>query len=624
MTSLISSPARRRPASQSDYDKFPVLAVPNTADACTVGWEAIAERLRRQIASRDSRRTVLVVECYPGVDEEDVLCQLQRRLAAVLTLKTAEALLPPSRIDELAAPFLGGDDPVFGFLSGLVLSQFFDLEKVTHLRSRVAGLKDGLVLVVGVGARLIAEGDILVYADLARWEAQNRFRRHETGNLGVENRQLPAHLLYKRAFFVDWRVADRWKRPLIAQWDFVLDTNNPVEPKLAEGEAVRQGLRLAVTRPFRVVPFFDPAPWGGQWMKEVCDLDRSAPNYGWCFDCVPEENSLLLGFGGVRFEIPSVNVVFAHPRALLGEEVHARFGDEFPIRFDLLDTMGGGNLSLQVHPLTEYIQHHFGMHYTQDESYYMLDAKPGAKVYLGLRDRVDAAAMASDLKRAQTGGPAFPASQYANQWPAKKHDHFLIPAGTIHCSGANSMVLEVSATPYIFTFKLWDWGRLGLDGKPRPIHLAHGLANLQWDRTTRWVKQNLINCVTQVGVGDGWREEHTGLHEREFIATRRHWFTKPVPHHTQSGVNVLNLVEGDEALITSPEAAFAPFVLHYAETVIIPAGVGPYHIQPAVASRGRTCATIKALVRRQARPHPGPARAHALETGRQPAGVSQP
>jgi mannose-6-phosphate isomerase class I len=342
-------------------------------------------------------------------------------------------------------------------------------------------------------------------------------------------------------------------------------------------------------------------------MKEVCDLDRSAPNFGWCFDCVPEENSLLLGFGEVHFEIPSLDLVFDQPRALLGEEVHARFGDEFPIRFDLLDTTGGGNLSLQVHPLTEYIQHHFGMHYTQDESYYMLDTGPGATVYLGLRDRVNAAAMAADLERAQTGGPAFAASQYANQWPAKKHDHFLIPAGTIHCSGANSVVLEVSATPYIFTFKLWDWGRLGLDGKPRPIHLAHGLANLQWDRTTRWVKQNLINCVTQVGAGDGWREEHTGLHEREFIATRRHWFTKPVPHHTQGGVNVLNLVEGDEALITSPEDVFAPFVLHYAETVIVPAGVGPYVVQPTGASRGRGCATIKAFVRRQARPGAGPA-----------------
>ena len=290
------------------------------------------------------------------------------------------------KIDALVAPFLGGDDPVFGFLSDLRCPNFLIPRRLEHLRGQIAGVKEGLVLVVGCGARLIAQGDILVYADLSRWDAQNRFRRNEASNLGVENRTLVASLQYKRAFFVDWRVADRWKRPLISKWDFVLDTHNPNEPKLAEGEAVRNALRHTVTRPFRVVPLFDPAPWGGQWMKEFCDLPRETLNYGWCFDCVPEENSLLLDFGNTRIEIPSIDLVFDQPKALLGEPVYAQFGDEFPIRFDFLDTMGGGNLSFQVHPLTEYIRRHFGMSYTQDESYYMLDAGPDASVYLGLRD----------------------------------------------------------------------------------------------------------------------------------------------------------------------------------------------------------------------------------------------
>src|SRR5207237_800702 len=162
--------------------------------------------------------------------------------------------------------------------------------------------------------------------------------------------------------------------------------------------------------------------------------------------------------------IPAIDLVFAHPRELLGNAVHARFGAEFPIRFDFLDTMGGGNLSFQVHPLTEFIQDAFGMHYTQDESYYLLDAGPEGTVYLGLKET------------------------------------------------------------------------------PRPIHIDHGVANIQWDRRTEWVKNNLIDRVTPVGSGDGWREERTGLHEREFIETRRHWFTSKVPHDTKGGVNVLNLV----------------------------------------------------------------------------------
>jgi mannose-6-phosphate isomerase class I len=486
---------------------------------------------------------------------------------------------------------------VFGFLCDLTLPQYFDEVKLERTRSEIAGIAEGVVLVVGCGASLMAESDILVYADLARWEAQLRFRRNETGNLGVDNRTLAANLKYKRAFFVDWRVCDRWKRPLIAKWDFVLDTNNPGEPKLADGVAVRRGLRHAITRPIRLVPFFDPAPWGGQWMKEVCNLDRATENFGWCFDCVPEENSLLLGFGDKLLELPSLDLVFDQPRALLGDMVYGRFGDEFPIRFDFLDTMGGGNLSLQVHPLTEYIRKHFGMRYTQDESYYLLDARPGAQVYLGFKDGLDAAAMVRDLQLAQSGQGSFPTEKYVNQFAAKKHDHFLIPAGVVHCSGAQSMVLEISATPYIFTCKLWDWNRFGLDGKPRPIHLKHGLANIRWECTTEWTRSNLVNRVEPLGHGEGWREERTGLHESEFIETRRHWFTTAVPHDTRGGVNVLNLVEGEEALVESPTDSFEPFVIHYAETFIIPAAVGRYTIRPHGPASGRECATMKAFVR---------------------------
>lgn len=582
---------------KSNYDKFPCVAVPGGESAATQGWDLIAERLRRTIAERGLRKTVLAVECYTGVDDAEILAQVKSRLSPGWCLSSRDAMLPPEKIDALVAPFLGGDDPVFGFLCGLTLEKFFDPDRMTKLRGRIANVEQGLVLVVGCGAQLIAESDILVYADLSRWEAQNRFRRHESSNLGAANRTVSPALQYKRAFFIDWRVCDRWKRSLIAKWDFVLDVNNAQEPKLAEGEAVRRGLREAVSRPFRVVPFFDPAPWGGQWMKRVCDLDATVKNYGWCFDCVPEENSLLLGFGNIRFEIPSLDVVFAQPRALLGEKVYARFGDEFPIRFDFLDTMGGGSLSFQVHPLTEYIQHNFGMHYTQDESYYMLDAGPDASVYLGLKDGIDPAAMARDLEAAHAGGPHFPADNYANKWPAKKHDHFLIPAGTVHCSGANSMVLEISATPYIFTFKMWDWARLGLDGKPRPIHLRHGVASIQWDRTAQWTRRNLINRIEALGEGDGWREERTGLHELEFIETRRHWFSKTVRHDTLGGVNVLNLVEGEEAIVESPDGAFEPFVVHYAESFIVPAAAGSYTVRPHGISVGRECATVKAFVR---------------------------
>ena len=84
---------------------------------------------------------------------------------------------------------------------------------------------------VGPGATLVAKPDVVVYADLARWEIQRRQRRHEVASLGVHDRQDRPGKLYKRGFFVDWRVADRLKRTLLDRIDWLLDTNDPAAPR---------------------------------------------------------------------------------------------------------------------------------------------------------------------------------------------------------------------------------------------------------------------------------------------------------------------------------------------------------------------------------------------------------
>jgi mannose-6-phosphate isomerase class I len=571
------------------YDKAPYIPA-GPSEVCLSGWAAIASRLREYTG-----RTV-AIECYPGVFVSEIQQAIREHMPGWRILLAEEALLPESTVEQRFAEQLT-DDPVFGRIANTALADFFDPAAIRRLQDEA--VLPGNVIVLGTGATLICpEPSLLVYADMARWELQRRQREDLIPNLGLRNFGERASLKYKRAFFLDWRAADRTKSALLPQLDFLLDTNVPRQPKMISGDVFHNGLRLAVTRPFRVVPFFDPGPWGGHWMERVCNLpDDGAPNHAWCFDCVPEENSLLLGFGDARVEVPALDLVLQHPRELLGDAVFERFGAEFPIRFDFLDTVGGGNLSLQVHPLTEYIREHFGMAYTQDESYYMLDAEPYATVYLGLKTGIEPSQMIGDLDRAQAGGFDFPAERYVNQFPARKHDHFLIPAGTVHCSGAGSMVLEISATPYIFTFKLWDWGRLGLDGRPRPIHLQHGARNIQWDRTTDWVRANLIDQLVPVASGEGWREECTGLHESQFIETRRHWFTGTVPHDTRGTVHVLNLVEGEEAIVESPTSAFEPFVVHYVETFIVPAAIGPYTIRPHGPSVGKKCGTMLAYVR---------------------------
>ncbi|HEV2488115.1 MAG TPA: class I mannose-6-phosphate isomerase [Terracidiphilus sp.] len=583
-----------RTARASNYDKVPTIQVSDDDSACSIGWAAIAQELRKRITG--SERKVIVVECYPGVDVEEVRAGLAGLFADDVTAISAErALKFPGELAVLLAPWLG-DDPVFGRMKEWRLASFFDSDRTAQIRCEMAKA-GGAVLLYGTGASYLArQWDLLVYCDVTRWEIQQRQRAHRVGNLGTDNSSASPAELYKRSYFVDWRAADAEKHHLHSAIDFYIDTNIAHRPAMISGRSYRGALAMAVRRPFRVVPFFDPGPWGGEWMRRHFDLPKDAPNFAWCFDCVPEENSVRFGFGDRVIEAPSLALVHEHPQELLGTEILSRFGAEFPIRFDFLDTVEGGNLSLQVHPLRSYITEHFGMAYTQDESYYLLDAGPDAFVYLGLKPEIDRSRMEQELEEAQTGGPPFAAEKYVNAWPAKKHDHFSIPAGTIHCSGRNSMVLEISATPYIFTFKLWDWARLGLNDLPRPIHLKHGLANIQWNRDREWVAKNLVSPVREIACGEGWREEATGLHELEFLETRRHWFTVPVEHDTAGTLNVLNLVEGEEVVVESPKNAFAPFVVHYAETFIVPAWVGRYRISPA-KNVNKPLATIKAFVR---------------------------
>ena len=580
---------------RSNYDKEPTIHIDNRSGTAWQGYPDILGELRRAAEARGKKRLIIGVDCYPGVRNAELFPRLVEGLRPVLTVDADALTLPKDAVRQMLRRNVT-DDRVFGVLSCHRLEEFLDPQKLKAARERIDASDTGWILVYGTGAAHVASPDLLIYADLARWEIQQRYRSGELANWCCDNYEEEPLRKFKRGYFVDWRIADRHKKSLFAHMDYVLDTNLRECPKMMRGETVREGYRQTVRRPFRVVPYFDPGVWGGQWMKETCDLPRNKENYAWAFDCVPEENSLYLECDGIRIELPSINLVFTRPVELLGDRVHARFGTEFPIRFDFLDTMGGQNLSLQVHPLTEYIQETFGMHYTQDESYYLLDAKEGAGVYLGLKEDADADQLLEDLEQARETG-RFDAEQYINRIPAKKHDHFLIPAGTVHCSGADTMVLEISATPYIFTFKLWDWNRVGLDGRPRPVHLEHGARNIRFERRTGWVMKNLCSRVEKIGSGDGWEEERTGLHEREFIETRRHWFTKPVLHHTGGGVNVLNLVEGEEAVVLSPEGAFEPFVVHYAETFIVPAAVGAYVVAPTERSRGGKLATVKAYVR---------------------------
>ena len=270
---------------KSNYDKFPVISgCPSGAD-CWKNWPVILDRLR---TFTTQTKTVICIECYPGVLEPELRRTLEQGLTPEALIMTTDLLKGSSAIERMVGEVLG-DDPVFGRMNGIQIEDFFHERKLGYARDLATKWEHGLLLVVGTGATLVVpEPDVLIYADMSRWEIQQRQRRNEIGNLGADNLQESPGQKYKRAFFVDWRAADHLKKSLLQKIDFWLDTNGDI-PKLVTGRAVRDGLKQISRRPFRVVPFFDPGPWGGHWMEKVCDLPAGMPNYAWCFDCVPRK-----------------------------------------------------------------------------------------------------------------------------------------------------------------------------------------------------------------------------------------------------------------------------------------------------------------------------------------------
>ena len=568
--------------SYNNYDFSPVTKI-NGFDSHAFGnMEDIIIELNSAVlkkkAQDNKEKIVVSFDLYPGVSKKDIW-RIAEKLQADTIIDIEKAAKDEAERMEEFRDFIT-DDRVFGVICHKKPESLYDANKRETLVREIEK-KKGVIVIIGFATQLFAKADIHIYCDISRWEIQLRYRKG-MGNWNLSNSTAPFLTKYKIGYFIEWRLADRYKKENFDSMDYVIDANTENSVKMLTGEAFREGLKTVAARPFRMEPYFDPGVWGGKWMQHMLGVGKDEKNLAWCFDGVPEENAINLGYGDIVLKFPTTDVTLFKPRELLGERVHGRYGAEFPIRFDFLDTIGGENLSLQVHPLTEYIQDQFGMHYTQDESYYILDVDEDKQnfVYLGLKEDVDKEQMANDLKAAERGEIPFPAENYVNKIPVKKHDHLLIPAGTVHCSGEGCMVLEISSTPYIFTFKLWDWGRVGLDGIPRPIHVDHGLKNIQWDRDTEYVYKELVHQEKIISEEEGAKMERTGLHSREPIEVMRYSLEKTIEIACDDSVIQGNLVSGRQARIESTDGSFSPLTVHYAESFIIPASVGKFRVVP--------------------------------------------
>ncbi len=556
------------------YNVFPSYPSGRTVYS---GFDSLAEKICQE-------KTV-VIDGFGGVLWENFREQLDQAMGAknkkVFWYDINSCLHSPEKINSMLADSLNGNDPVFGKKYNGSLTNFFDDAKLKLLKP-----DDGVdvCIVYGTGAALANWNGLLVYVDVPKNEIQYRMRAASVNNIGAiartENSQT-----YKRFYFVDWPVLNKHKEALLPEIDCIVDEQRITNITWMMGDDFRSTLAEMLSHSLRARPWFEAGIWGGHWMKnKFAGLNNEEINYAWSFELITPENGIVLEGNEYLLEVSFDFLLFSSNKNVLGKAAQ-RFGNEFPIRFDFLDTYDGGNLSVQCHPQTAYIREKFGENFTQDETYYILDCEQDAKVYLGFQNDIEPGELKTALTDAQEKGIEMPVEKYVQKHDAHKHDLFLIPNGTVHASGKNNLVLEISNTPYIFTFKMYDWLRLDLNGQPRPINIDHAFNNLCFNRKGEYVQQYLLSHPFVEQEWEGGRKLKLPTHKEHFYTIDRYEFTGEITIHTNEQCHCCMVVEGDSVDVVTGNKTVA---YNFAETFIVPASAERY----LVRAKGETKAFL--------------------------------
>ena len=430
--------------------------------------------------------------------------------------------------------------------------------------------------------------DVKVFFDLTPMKSMLRIRRGEYSNLGKERPGIINRTI-RRCYYCDFECAVRNRHELwennVPDW-YVLD-NDPQNLQLMPFGTFSDICAQLVKYPFRAKPCYLEGVWGGSYMKKLRKLPEEMRNAAWVFDFIPMEVSVVVEAGDEKLDINYCSFVHKEGVNLMGEDCVKKFEGYFPIRFNWDDSYHStGNMSIQCHSGGEYNVKNYNEFGRQDESYYVVVTGHDAKTFIGFRDDADIPQFFRDIEAADTEHRPCDYMKYVSYEESKPGLQVMLPAGTIHSSGRNQVILEIgSLTIGSYTYKMYDYLRLDFDGKQRPIHTRLGEENVRQDRRYSVIHdpespEYIVQKPRLAASGEGWEEYILGENPQVYFSLRRLEFEKKCEQDTGGKLfHVLTLVDGDAVRVRSVRHPERYFDLQFMDIVCVPADMGRYVIE---------------------------------------------
>ena len=570
----------------------------------TEQMEEMAGRLAQAMELREKEgKSLLALDGYVSAPFEPLVsavkAELEKRGRQVKLVDMRDLYKTQEEIEGLTAeslPLNYEDDPVllFGRLYRGSIDDFVDNANASRILDDQAM---GYTILYGLGslcAALRPYAQVAGYVDVTPKVAAIRAREHKVVNIG-DRESRPFNLLMRRNYYVDYEVTVKLRKELLQNnlLDFYLLGNWDDRYMMMAGGTMDRILTELAQYPFRAKPVYLEGIWGGELIRKVRGIPKEiAGNIAWIFDFIPMEVSIVVDVAGKAVDFPFSTFVQKKGREIMGQHCLEEFDGYFPVRFNYDDTWhSNGNMSVQVHPDEDFVIENYDEFGRQDEAYYVIATGHGAKTYCGFSG--DGREFLEMAKASETSHEMVDYQKYINWVDSVPGRQIMLPAGTVHASGRNQLILELgSLTIGSYTYKVYDYNRKDKDGNTRPIHTKNAEKVLHFERDSQWVKENMAIEPILIEEGEGYKEYVVGRTELMYYETHRIELDTHAAYHGQNHgqFTVITVVDGEQVKVYSKSRPEFCYTANFLDIVTIPADIDDYVIeaqsyQPAVVHK---------------------------------------